>query len=886
MDTYIRFVLKRPIWVLAIFSLITLALLPGLFKLKFDTSIATFLPQSDPEYLYYEKVKEIYGDSDTFVILSVTRQNLWTYETFKKIDALLEDLEAFQTIRPVLEKKRHDRLTQMLLQEGIRPAQLLAHFNTDPLFQRLLERKLRRIDAGEGPMSSRMRRKLAAAVDATRELKDRTMISDIISPFTIKDISGENDTLTTFTLIDTDADGSRILPETVADFATFRAKLFRNPVFERGVYAVDDHGNITDFGIIIRFSGAWDSDPMAREILEIVDSHDGLDIVAQGQPVVYIWISNYMQKDLIRLVPLVLLVTVVIFFINFKSARGVVLPFSTLTMATVWILGLMGHLGFAVTTIGISIPVLMIAVGSSYSIHILNQYYADYGLISSVGKAEGLRQAMGHISVTVILSGLTTIVSFLTLSIHPLEALREWGFFCGVGILFAVLISISVIPAGLKLMTHGKNGTRFSKKAHPGATMIDSIIALLTKYSLYHYKTVMVVIMVLLGVSLAGLMRLNVETELLQFFKKDNEIRKTAGIISDKFGGRWGFNILIDSGQIDGVKCPEYLGHLSSFRSWLVCGENADLCVGRTDAFTDIVKTMHMAMNNDDPLSFAVPESRMDIMDYLEIYADEDADSDGRADSMEAYVDPEFRTCNVLTRLGQNGQGSLGTAELKQVFSEISRYLDRALPPGYSFKITGHPFMLIKSADYVVNGQIQSLVLALVIISIVVLFLIKDIRAAMLSMIPVSVAVMINFGLMGWLGIRLDIATSTIAAITIGIGVDATIHFLNNLRYQLHRGESMDTAIAHTIKNSGKAILFTSMALIFGFAVLLLSTFKPLIQFGVLMAVTMTATTVGALLVLPCAIKLTNIQLIRKEAAVSNKSLVPAFLRGALARKG
>lgn len=97
----------------------------------------------------------------------------------------------------------------------------------------------------------------------------------------------------------------------------------------------------------------------------------------------------------------------------------------------------------------------------------------------------------------------------------------------------------------------------------------------------------------------------------------------------------------------------------------------------------------------------------------------------------------------------------------------------------------------------------------------------------------------------------------------------------------------MDAAIAHTIKNSGEAILFTSMALIFGFSALLLSTFKPLIQFGVLMVVTMTATTVGALLVLPCAIKLTNIQLVRKEV-VSAKSLVPAFLRGAgaLARKG
>ena len=115
--------------------------------------------------------------------------------------------------------------------------------------------------------------------------------------------------------------------------------------------------------------------------------------------------------------------------------------------------------------------------------------------------------------------------------------------------------------------------------------------------------------------------------------------------------------------------------------------------------------------------------------------------------------------CNVMTRLGQNGDGLLGTAGLKHIEKRISNYLKATLPTEYDFKITGYPLMLIKSVDYIVYGQVQSLLLTLLVIFVVVLILLKDIRAALLSLIPMMVAVIINFGIMGWFGIHLDIAT-------------------------------------------------------------------------------------------------------------------------------
>jgi len=865
MDRYIRFVLKRPVWVLVVFSIVTVILASGMLHLQFDTSITAFLPTTDIEYENYEKVKEIYGDSDTFVILDITDNNLWQYETFRRINDLIIDLEEFEEYDAAQEQQRIALLDRLVADPDITGEALLSHFSQDLGFQRLLARKLELISSDSGQLSNRVKRKLKSAVMTANELKSAEMIDDIISPLTAKDIIGEDDTLETIDLIETDSVGNRILPKTDSEFQAFIEKLKRNPVFKQGIYVTDAAGNITDLGVIIRFKDMSNSDPIAREILEIVYSHDEkLNILPQGQPMIYIWINNYMEHDLARLIPLVMLVVVIIFFINFKSIRGVILPFATLSMATLWILGLMGHLGVKITTVGTSIPILMIAVGSSYAIHILNQYYADYNLITSEGKTNGLQHAMGHISMTVLLTGLTTFVAFMTLATHQISAISEWGLFSAIGILFAVLISASIIPAALKLMPHKPGGARFRKRKGFNSPVIDRIIHLASIGSIHHYKKVLAVVFVLLVVSFIGLLKIQVDTELLRNFKEDNYIRTSAKTISDKYGGRWGFNIVIDSGKPDGVKCTDYLNTVSDFREWLKADENKDLCIGRTDAFPDFLKTMNMAMNNDDPASFSCPSCNMDIADYLEIYSDDDDNSDGRIDQFEPYVDTEFQACNVLARLGEDGDTLLGTFGMEHIFNKISGHLDQTLPDGYSYKITGHPSLMVQSAGYIVDGQINSLLLTLLVIGIMILFLLKDYKAGLLSLIPMSVAVIFNFGIMGWFGIYLDVATSTIATITIGIGVDDTIHFLNTFRYYRNLGEDINTAINHTLEVAGKAILFTSMALIFGFSVMGLSTFKPLILFGVLMVVTMVATTIGALLVLPCAIKLTNVSLVKK----------------------
>lgn len=864
MIAYIRFVIRRPIFTLIVFACITIILGTGILKLQFDTTVEAFLPKQDTEYKFYNEIKKIYGDTDTYVIFAVSHDHLFSREAFGQIDKMLSDIEEFRKYDAAREQQRLRTLAGFLDRDAASWGDLFGRFADDPVYQRFIFRTLKDNPDMTQIIGKREIRRLYKKAAAAADLKQRELIDEIVCPLNAKDIIGENDTLQTIDLISKDGNGKRLLPANEAEFAHFKRMLERNPAFERGIYSRNPKtGEIQDFAVIVRFRPVAHYDNIAREVLNISKSYTGLKIIPQGQPLIYIWINDYVQRDLFRLLSLAMAVAIAVCFLNFGSIRGVALPLTCLGMATVWVLGLMGYLGFKITTVGVSIPPLMIVVGSSYSIHVLHQYYADFDMISHHGKAVGLLNSMHHIGYTVFLAGLTTLVSFLTVANHQLSGMREWGIFSAIGVAFAILISVSVIPASLALMPHRKGFMSRRREAKSKKPVAHRIIGWMTIGALQHPKKVLGVVGILLVISVAGMFRIKIETEFLQNFKLNDPIRTSEKVIGEKFGGRWGFNILIDSGRPNGVKSAAYLRTLDDTRQWLESDKNRDLNVGRTDAFPDFIKTMNMAMNNDDRDYFSVPDNDMDISDYLELYSDDDKDSDGRQDSFEPYVDNRFQTCNMLTRIYQKEDYLIGTWELKRIFGKITEHLKQTLPKDYTFRITGHPAMVIKSAGYIADGQIRSLWQSWLVVGLAILILVRSLKAGLLALIPLSVAFIMNFGIMGLTGIRLDVATSIIAAITIGIGDDNTIHFINT--YIFHRkqnpGAGFDELISATLASTGEAIIFTSLALLVGFSVFVLSSFRPVILFGVLMAVAITATNIGALLVLPAIIKVFRLDL-------------------------
>jgi len=443
------------------------------------------------------------------------------------------------------------------------------------------------------------------------------------------------------------------------------------------------------------------------------------------------------------------------------------------------------------------------------------------------------------------------------------SAIQEWAVFSGVGILFAVFIAITLIPSALAYLPHRYRSRLLGKKQAPKLTLVDQLLAASAKGAVLHYKKVYTIVLIIVLISIAGITKLRVNTEFLHYFKETDPTRQNAEAIGDKFGGGWGFNIIIDSQETNGVKSPQFLKTVENLRNWLVAEKNADLNIGRTDAFTDFVKRMHMAMNNGDKSYFRIPDDRLTILDYLEIYSGEDTDSDGVYDDFEPFVDMFYQKTNLLARLTRKEAEHLGTTEIKYILNKVQTHLEKTLPDDYAFTITGYPAVNLRLAHYVVTGQLTGLALSLMFVVGVIIILFRKLSAGPLALIDMGVTILINFGIMGWFGIDLDMVTSVIATITIGIGVDDTIHFLNTYRVYKPKCINVADTIDKTMFVAGKAIVFTSLALTFGFFSQVTSNFLPIVLFSLLISLTMINTTIGSILLIPAAIRFTGIELDR-----------------------
>lgn len=865
MKRLLSIVLTYPKATIAIIMGITLLLGSGLFKIQFDSSLDAVMPKHDPDYLLNEEVKKIYGNNGKFIIIDLAADDMLQPEILQQVGNLHDDIEEYRRFDETREMNRLAILQKLSHKKNMSKQQLLDAFSNDPVFYRFVERALTQLDIPTDTLTKDDIKTILTMHKKSIEVKKRETVDIILSPFTMKDLLGKDDTLYVRDIVEKDEFGKRKIPQTAQEIIEFKNRLTNNPAFERGIYLKNDKGIITDFGVMIRLVDQPIYDPLVQEIARITHGYDQyMTIILQGVPFTHHVINDYLKTDLERFLPLVMLAVLIVFYLNFRSIRGMLLPFATLLLADMWVVGLMGHLGFKLNVIGVALPPLMTAVGSSYSIHILNQYYNDHAVIARLCKFRGIQSSLLHISLTVILAGLTTFIGFFTLITNQVSSIREMGVFSAIGVFFAVLISLTLIPATLVLLPQKERKIEFRSKALSllnFLTIVDRIVTVLARLAVTRSSVVIIVLLAGIMIAITGASKVKVESSVHAYFKEGDYILRSSKIIGQKFGGATGLNILIDTGKPDGVKDPQFLKFIDQFREWLVADENTDLNIGRTDAFTDFIKTINLAMNNNNIAYYSIPNTLEDVDSYIDLYGGKDDNDNGLADEFEPYVDKKFSTANIFARIWEKEGKLLSSNTMYHIIKKISNYLDENLPQAYSYKITGEPKVLVRMSDYIVQGQIMSLALSLASVAFVVFLIFQNWKAAVLSLIPISTAVLFNFGVMGFLGIRLDIATAIIASITIGIGIDDTIHFLNTYRHFNKLGISQSEVITKTLTRAGKAIIYTSIALIFGFLVLIISSFKPVIYFSILLSTTMITTTLGALLFLPATISFLQIDL-------------------------
>jgi len=696
--------------------------------------------------------------------------------------------------------------------------------------------------------------------------KSMELVKTFMNPISGEDIMGTDEELSPRDLVEKNDDGERIFPVTDKDFEEYKKMLLGNPAYDSALYSLNGDGEFNALAFNTTFKPQRSHIFMNEYFIDLYEKYSKgpVRFTVGGVPMYTTYTKKYMQTDIKRLLPIVLAVLVVIFFLNFRLGRGVVIPFFSVIIGMIWTMGLMGFCGVPVTLIVNILPTLLIAVASSDSIHIFHQYLHDQKMIHEEGKKKGLILSMGHISQTVFLTSLTTFIGFLTLSTSQVVSLKHFGIFAAIGTVLAMVVTVTLVPAALSLMKLIPNSKSEKDKQRVHKNMvIEKIVSLFSRLSTEHYRAVTLVMVILMGVFSYGLTKIKAEAAPLYNFKEKSHVYQSDVKINDLFHGTVPLNITIDSGEKNGVKNPEFLKFADDVRKWIVSDEGKNLYHHlETFAFTDIVKRMNKAMNSESPSSYSIPGKKQTVEEYLEIYSGEDRDSDGRVDTFEQFIDRDYRELNIVLRTGSY-KGKLYSSTIgKAGVERIKKYMSQhPLGRKYKWHVTGESLNFAVLGDLILHDQLNSVILTFILVVFLMSYLFRNWKAGAVSVIPLGASIIIVYGTMGYVGIPLDIAKCLLAAVAVGIGIDDTIHMMRTLRHYLKEGMPMKEAVAASHKEAGSAICHTSIALIFSFSVFMLSEFNVIFYLGWLVAFTMLTTTVSALLFLPSVINLLKIDL-------------------------
>jgi predicted RND superfamily exporter protein len=602
-------------------------------------------------------------------------------------------------------------------------------------------------------------------------------------------------------------------------------------------------------------------------------------VYANGESVFNLESTRYTTRDLTLRTGIVLLLVLTVLAIAFRSAAGVLLPVLTPLGATIWTIGFVHLTGnYLTVTTGI-VPVLIIAIGTASTMHVV----AHHGLEGGSTPAEYVKLAMRKVGGAVFLAGLTTALGFSSLLTNDIVNIREMGLYSAFGITADFVLSMSLVPA---LLTFQKRPvSRLNEDS--GSPRLERLLLGLSRFAVRRRWPVVAAAVLAVGLSVWGTSYLRVESNYLELLKDDDPMRVADDFIEENLTGQKVFNVYLQAdpeflkrkhGTTDVKKPffePEILSAIEKVHDFLYptvtcsCGERVAVnrvepgesvgcprCRGAVTApvgrprstwshrvkkvasFVDFVRQMNKASNFNDPGEYRVPDDRKTIATYVMNH--------GKPKDMVPYItyDRSFTRVFIRTDIAPSN-------DIAVFNDELQGFCDRTFKGLADARACSTLSCIAKAQNAISWGQLKSLGLTLLCISVILVIAFRSPKIGLLALPPNLLPVAVLFGLMGAMGTNLDIGTSIVGCMGIGIAVDDTVHFLSRYLKELGLDGDVVGAIERTTATTGRPIVFTSVALALGFTVLLSSDFVPVIYLGLYTAVTMVVALIGDLVLLP-----------------------------------
>ena len=588
------------------------------------------------------------------------------------------------------------------------------------------------------------------------------------------------------------------------------------------------------------------TDDFYNQILDLADSYTGPEkIYVAGSPIVEGTLAKLAPRDMKTMAPIVIGIIIIVLLLILRSIKATILNLLVVLFSTVWTFGLMALLNVPIYSVSTMIPVMLIAIGVAYGIHMFN--HLEFYLEKNPGaeKKDALADMLFHMWKPVLMAAVTTAVGFISLVTSQVYPVKYFGLFTAFGVMSSLLFAKVLISAGLMVLGLPKFRKIGKKKEHKN-TFAFRFAGGITK----HKTLTIVLTVIVVAVSIYGISRVWINSSFLSNFEKDSEIVLTDKFINDNFAGTSSLNIVLQADEPDMFKDPDVLKLVNKLQENLVTLP----MVGDTFSLTDFIRRMNMVMNADDSAFDTIPDSSEMIAQYLLLY-----EMSGDPENLEAVVDYDYQTLNLTVQLKSDDSRTIKSAiDVAETYREDFENL------GITINFAGTGYKGLVFSELILQGQISSLILSILIVIVLVSLMFRNILIGLIASVPILITTLINFGVMGLLNVALGPTTALISSIAVGIGIDYAIHFLDRYRkYSIETGNK-DITARLTMFSTGRAVMFNAIVVISGFLALLFSMFPPNRQLGALVSLNMFTSFLGTLSIMFLLVYISNVYFKKK----------------------
>ena len=628
-----------------------------------------------------------------------------------------------------------------------------------------------------------------------------------------------------------------------------------------------------------------------------------------GLPVVKQQINRSLISDMAILAPIVGLLIIIVLFFSFRRFAGIVLPLIGLVLSAAITLGIMAVFDITFTMATMLVPVLLLIVGSAYAIHVMSHFYEEVTHINRPVDALQTRQIIREVShrnrLPIIMAGVTTAAGFIAQFTSPLAPFRTFGLLSAIGVVLSQLSSLYLLPALLRITyrngidpirLHAERDQIREVKGHPVFTFLERV-------ALRGRIPLIILTIVIAGGTILLVPSIESGTNMLGFFNPSSRLVRDTNRFNNSMNGSGILTIMLDGKEPAAVLDPNFLVTLDQFAEQMQTHET----VGAVQTVTPYLKRMNFIMQQDtEPYAAAetaevdfdffggsfgatdtfavtdtpeseITESTWDPATYAEIptdpakYGKENTEELKQllsqylllyAGNLDTFINDELEPSATLVTIQLR---QTDTDTLRSTIGEAQEYWEQALPEGWEISIGGGEAISLALTDLVTRSQIYSLVGALLIVWVLVSLIFRSPVAGIIGLIPVLFALAGIFGFMAILQIQLDVITSLLAALAIGIGVDYAIHFMSACQRQACTHSGNQGGLHMIMHTTGRAIVINAASVTIGFSGLIFSRFIPIQQMGILFCVSMVFAGLSSLTVLPMVLQSTNPTFLTKQ---------------------